>query len=113
VIIVSECLDVADPPEFSQWFRFDTKLEMERALRADFTIPGWVAWREVECGDKAAFIMVTLPQNADFVRKANMIPASTMEEALEIAYKRCRTKEPRITMMPQGANILPVLRSKP
>jgi nickel-dependent lactate racemase len=113
VIIVSECLDVADPPEFSQWFRFDTKLEMERALRADFTIPGWVAWREVECGDKAAFIMVTLPQNADFVRKTNMIPTSTIEEALEIAYKRCGTKEPRITLMPQGANTLPVLRSKP
>jgi hypothetical protein len=57
--------------------------------------------------------MVTLPQNADLVRRAGMIPVATIGEALEIAYKKCRTKEPRITLMPQGANTLPVLRSKP
>jgi hypothetical protein len=84
---------------------------MERALRADFTIPGWVAWKEVECSDRASFIMVTLPQNADLVRRAGMMPVATIGEALEIAYKKCGTKEPRITLMPQGANTLPVILS--
>jgi len=42
-----------------------------------------------------------------------MIPAATIGEALEMAYQKCGTKEPRITLMPQGANTLPVLRSKP
>ena len=113
VIIVSECLDIREPPEFPQWFQYGSRLDMERALRADFTIPGWVAWKEVECSDKASFIMVTLPQNADLVRRAGMIPAATIGEALEMAYQKCGTKEPRITLMPQGANTLPVLRSKP
>ena len=53
VIIVSECPDILEPPEFPQWFQYPSNLEMERALRADFTIPGWVAWKEVECSEIA------------------------------------------------------------
>jgi nickel-dependent lactate racemase len=113
VIIVSECPDILEPPEFPQWFQYPSNLEMEKALRADFSIPGWVAWKEVECSDIATFIMVTRPENADLVGKAGIIPVATMEEALDQAYRRCGTKEPRITVMPQGANTLPVLRSKP
>ena len=113
VIIVSDCPDILEPPEFPQWFQYPSKLEMERALRADFTIPGWVAWKEVECGEIASFIMVTRPGNADLVKKAGMLPVTTIEEALEAAYGLCRTDQPRITLMPQGANTLPVLRAKP
>ena len=112
VIIVSECPDIQEPPEFPQWFQYPSNLEMERALRADFTIPGWVAWKEVECSVIAAFIMVTRPENAELVGKAGIIPVTTMEEALDQAYRRCGTKDPRITLMPQGANTLPVLKAK-
>jgi nickel-dependent lactate racemase len=112
-IIVSECPDILEPPEFPQWFQYPSNREMERALRADFSIPGWVAWKEVECSDIATFIMVTRPENAELVGKAGIIPVATMEEALDQAYRRCGTKEPRITLMPQGANTLPVLKAKP
>jgi lactate racemase len=113
VIVVSENPDILEPPDFPQWFQYPSKLEMEKALRADFTIPGWVAWKEVECSDVAAFIMVTRPENAELVGKAGIIPVFTMEEALDQAYGRCGTKAPRITLMPQGANTLPVLKAKP
>jgi nickel-dependent lactate racemase len=113
VIIVSECPDIMEPPEFPQWFQYPSNLEMERALRADFTIPGWVAFKEVECSNSATFIMVTRPENAELVGKAGIIPATTMEEALDQAYRRCGTKDPRITLMPQGANTLPVLKENP
>ena len=112
VIILSECPDINDPEEFTQWFRYATKREMEQALRANFTIPGWVAWREVECGDRATFIMVTRQENADLVRKANMTPATGIEEALHLAYGKCGTTNPSFTVMPQGANTLPILLSK-
>jgi lactate racemase len=112
VIVVSECPDIQEPPEFPQWFQYPSTLEMEKALRADFTIPGWVAFKEVECSDIATFIMVTRPENFELVGKAGIIPVTTMEEALVEAYKRCGTKEPRITLMPQGANTLPVLKAK-
>ncbi len=113
VIVVSECPDILEPPEFPQWFQHPSNLEMERALRANFTIPGWVAWKEVECGEIATYIMVTRPENADLVGKAGIMPVATMEEALAEAYKRCGTKTPRIALMPQGANTLPILRAKP
>jgi nickel-dependent lactate racemase len=112
VIIVSDCPDILEPPEFPQWFQYPSNLEMERALRADFTIPGWVAWKEVECGQIASFIMVTRPGNAELVRKAGMLPVVTMEEALEAAYRLCRAEQPKITLMPQGANTLPVIRTR-
>ena len=112
VIVVSECPDILEPPEFPQWFQYPSNLEMEKALRADFTIPGWVAWKEVECSDIAAFIMVTRPENAEWVRKAGIIPVATMDEALDQAYRRCGTMAPRIGLMPQGANTLPILRAK-
>jgi lactate racemase len=113
VVVVSECPDILEPPEFPQWFQYPSALEMEKALRADFSIPGWVAFKEVECSDIATFIMVTRPENADWVGKAGIIPVATMAEALAQAYRRCGTKDPRITLMPQGANTLPVLKVKP
>ncbi len=112
-IIVSECPDILEPPEFPQWFQYSSNLEMERALRADFSIPGWVAWKEVECSEMATYIMVTRPENAELVGKAGIIPVTTMEEALAHAYRRCGTTDPRIMLMPQGANTLPVLKAKP
>ena len=110
VIIVSECPDILEPPEFPQWFQYPSNLEMEKALRADFSIPGWVAWKEVECSDIASFIMVTRPENAELVRKAGILPVTTMEEGLEAAYRVCNMEKPKITLMPQGANTLPVLK---
>ena len=69
--------------------------------------------RKLEAATGRSSSMVTLPQNADLVRRAGMTPVATIGEALEIAYKKCGTKEPRITLMPQGANTLPVLEAKP
>jgi nickel-dependent lactate racemase len=111
VIMVSENRDILEPPDFPQWFQHPSNLEMEKALRADFTIPGWVALKEIECSDIATFIMVTRPENAELIGKAGIIPVTTMEQALGEAYKRCGTGEPKITLMPQGANTLPALKA--
>jgi lactate racemase len=113
MIVVSECPDILEPPEFPQWFQYPSTLEMERALRADFTIPGWVAFKEVECSDIATVIMVTRPENFELVGKAGIIPVTTVEAALDEAYKRCGTKTPRIALMPQGAGTLPFLKAEP
>jgi lactate racemase len=32
-----------------------------------------------------------------------------MEEALRLAYEKCGTKSPKITIMPQGANTFPMV----
>ncbi len=110
VIILSECPDIYEPLEFSQWFQYEGKVGLDTALRKDFAIPGWVALKEVECSDHATYILVTQKENADFVAKTGMIAATTIEEALEVARTKCGVEKPMYTLMPQGANTLPILR---
>jgi len=110
VIILSECPDIYEPLEFSQWFQYEGKVGLDTALRKDFAIPGWVALKEVECSDHATYILVTQKENADFVAKTGMIAATTIEEALEVARAKCGAEKPMYTLMPQGANTLPILR---
>jgi nickel-dependent lactate racemase len=109
VILLSECPDIYEPLEFIQWFDYDSKIEIVKALRQNYAIPGSIALGEIECSDKATFVMVTLRENAEIVRKAHMIPVTTIDEALQIAYAKCGTSNPKITVMPQGANTLPIL----
>lgn len=109
-IILSECPDIMEPEEFTQWFNYESTYEMERALRANFTIPGWVAFKEVECSDKGPFILLTKPENAEFAKKAKLIPVASIEDALKIAYEKCGTPNPKITVMPQGANTFPIVK---
>ncbi len=109
-IILSECPDIMEPEEFTQWFNYESTYEMERALRANFTIPGWVAFKEVECSDKGSYVMLTKPENAEFAKKAKLIPVSTIEDALKIAYEKCGTDNPKVTVMPQGANTFPIIK---
>ncbi len=108
-IILAECADIMEPLEFTKWFDYDNTLEMEKALRENFTIPGWVAFKEVECSDHGTFIILTKAENAEFARKAKLIPAFSMEEAMEIAYEKCGVEKPKITVMPQGANTFPII----
>lgn len=107
VIILSECRDIYEPLEFTDWFRYETPLEMEIALRANFRIPGYVAFREVECSKKATYIFITRGENADLIKKAQMTPVTNIEEALELAYKIVG-RDAKITIMPQGANTFPI-----
>ncbi|WP_371374042.1 nickel-dependent lactate racemase [Sporomusa aerivorans] len=110
VIVLSECADIAEPQEFSRWFLFADKLSMEKALREQFGIPGWVALKEAECSEYATYILVTKADNAEFVGKTGMMPAASMEEALRLAREKCGTDKPTYTVMPQGANTLPILK---
>ncbi len=113
VVLLSECPDIYEPREFADWFKLGDKLAVEKALRADFSLPGMVALKEMECSDIATFVMVTRPENFELVKKARMIPAATLDEAMDIAREKCRLSKPRFIVMPQGANTLPLLAGRP
>ena len=113
VILLSECSDIMEPQEFTDWFKFPNVRKMEEALRAAFTIPGWVALKEIECSNIANFVMITKPENFDFVSKAKMTPVATMEEALAKAYQMTKAAKPQFIVMPQGANTVPLTAGKP
>jgi lactate racemase len=112
VVTLAECLDITEPREFLDWFSFPTFLEMEKAVRADFLISGWVAVRQLEYCRKGTMILLTRRKNLELAKKAGVVPVSTMDEALRLAYENCGTKNPKITIMPQGANTFPMLVPK-
>lgn len=109
VILLAECPDIKEPGEFFDWFDHPTFLEMEKAVRADFLISGWVAVRQLEYGQRGHIIMVTRKENIELARKAGVQGVTTIEEALKIAYEKCGNQVPTITVMPQGANTFPIL----
>ncbi|MDF2873780.1 MAG: larA 4, partial [Sporomusa sp.] len=59
---------------------------------------------------KVPFIIVTLPENKDFIEKAGLIAATTIEEAMEIAEQKLGRKDYTITVMPHAANTVPLLQ---
>jgi hypothetical protein len=44
------------------------------------------------------------------VAKTHLIPAYSIEEAMRLAYENCGTPNPKVTVMPQGASVLPRLK---
>lgn len=47
--------------------------------------------------------------NAELARKAGLIPAAGIDEALQKTYELCGKKNPSTTIQPNGANTLPYL----
>jgi lactate racemase len=110
IILLLECRDIKEPPDFSGWFDFESLYERELALRKGFTVPGFIA---LKCGliaKQVSLIIITLPQNKDFITKAGMIPAASLEEAIAIAEQKLGRKDYSITVMPHAANTVPVLK---
>jgi lactate racemase len=104
-----ECRDIYEPKEFSGWFDYPTAADLEKALREHFTIPGFVAFKITDMARRASIIIVTRPENVDFIKKTGMIPATSAEEALQIAREKLGQDDYTITVMTHGANTVPLL----
>ena len=108
-IILAQCPLIQDPPEFFDWFQYEDLYSLEKAARANFLISGWLAIKQLEYKEKGTIILLTDPENFAFARRAHVEPVATIVEALELAYRRCGTAQPTITVMPQGANTFPII----
>ena len=109
-IVLAECPDIKDPSEFFDWFNYPTAFETEKAVRENFLISGWVAVRQLEYANQGYIILVTQEKNIEIAKNAGVQGVATMEEALAIAYEKCGSNSPKITVMPQGANTFPILK---
>ena len=105
-----ECRDISEPAEFSNWFKYPDALNFENALRAAFTVPGFIAFKCLSIASNISMIVVTKPENADFVRKTGMIPASSAAEAMQIAREKIGRSDFTITVMTHAANTVPILK---
>lgn len=110
VIVLSECRDITEPPEFSNWLVYDDPESMEKALRTNFTVPGYAAYYSVRAARHAHFIVVTLPSEENFtlIKKVGMTPVASLEEGIQLA-SDWLGKRPKTILMPQAANTFPIL----
>lgn len=109
IVILLECPDIMEPPDFSGWFDYESLYDREVALREGFTVPGFIALKLGIIAKQIPIIVVTLPQNKEFMEKAGMTAVTTIEEAMELAYKKLDRENCSITIMPHAANTVPVM----
>lgn len=105
-----ECRDISEPAEFSNWFKYPDPLSFENALRSAFTVPGFIAFKCICIAKEITMIVVTKPENAEFIRKTGMIPATSGEEAMKIARQKFGRDDFTITIMAHAANTVPLLK---
>jgi nickel-dependent lactate racemase len=110
-IILAECPDIREPKEFFDWFDYTDRLKMEKALRADYALAGWLAFHQLEYRDKGLIILVTREENFPYAEKARLQPVASVVEALRVAHAHCGASRPEIPVMPQGANTLPLIKT--
>jgi nickel-dependent lactate racemase len=108
-VILAQCPLISDPPEFFDWFRYSDIPSLESAAREKFLISGWLAIRQMEYKNQGTIILVTENENMEIARKAHVEPVTSINAALELAYQKCGTLTPKITIMPQGANTFPII----
>ena len=112
LIAVLRCQDMTEPPAFFDSFKYTDLKQMELDVRADFTVPFYVAFYMCCLARHFTIILVTEPENFANAKKTGAIPAATLEEAWKIA--ECKLKEQGkenyiINIMPYGGDTLPVL----
>jgi nickel-dependent lactate racemase len=110
LIALMECRDINDPPDFGQWFEYESLTEREAALRDAFTVPGFVALKLGLIAQLLTVIVVTLPENRRFIEQAGMVAAGTLAEAVTLGRNLVGSEQATITIMAQGATTLPILR---
>lgn len=111
IIMCCSCCDGMGGAHFGQLIQRGTPDEIDRYLSSippEKTIPEqWCTQVCVRVLRKHPVILVTTFLSHDEVRKANMIPASTPGEALEIAY-RLKGEQASVVVIPDGVSVLTV-----
>ena len=111
IIMCCSCCDGMGGAHYGQLIQRGTPDEIDRYLSSippEKTIPEqWCTQVCVRVLRKHPVILVTTFLSHDEVRKANMIPASTPDEALEIAY-RLKGEQASVVVIPDGVSVLTV-----
>ena len=73
-------------------------------------MPGFIALKFAYMAEAVSLIIVTKPENADFVRAAGLIPATSAEQAMQIACEKLGNDDFTITVMTEAATTVPLFK---
>ena len=107
MILLAECRDGYGNATFFNWFRYRDLPSFESRLRSHYEINGQTAYSLLQKALRFRIILVsTLPQGE--VRTMQLIPASTLEQALQMA-REMLPEDFTAYVIPEGSTVLPVI----
>ncbi len=116
IITLMEADDVNEPPAYLDSFKYPNLEEMEKALRACFTIPFFVAFENLHTALTHTVYFVTKKENFDVIRnKTHQIPVATVEEAWALAKEQLKKEgkeDYTINIIPHGSAVVPYLKEE-
>lgn len=107
LILLSECIEGLGAEEFAGWFEYKTLDAMETALKENFTVPGFIAYKIAFTSIHRKLILISSLDD-ELVKGFNMIPCHNLDEAVKMAHEICGYEDPKMTLMPYGGNTLPI-----
>jgi len=107
LIMVGECSEGLGPYEFQRWFGLGGEEEIERELRRDFTVAGFVVYRAALLHRSARRVILVSGLEPEVVSRIGVTPCSTIAEALEIAWKEI--PEGKVLLMPHASQTIPAM----
>lgn len=106
LIVAAECSEGIGAEEFMKWFKYKTLEETEEALKRNFTVPGFVAYKaRYAAKNRKVFLFSNLDD--DVVFDLGFTPVKSLQDALDLA-KKTVGSNPEIVLMPYGGSTLPV-----
>ncbi|MCW7076935.1 MAG: nickel-dependent lactate racemase [Candidatus Syntrophoarchaeum sp.] len=108
LILLAECLEGFANAEFERWIReADIPRDLLERLACDFKIGGHKAACIARFLERGEVVLVSAMDEKD-VRRAFMIPAKSVEEALDYAFSK-HGKDASITVIPYAGSTLPIV----
>lgn len=114
MILTLECPDIKEPAIITDWFSKSDVLQFEKDVRADFSIPAFVAFKTRCIVNSLTTYLVTKPENFEFVRQTGQIPVASLEEAWLLTQQELAKQgkdDYKITIMGHASATMPVLEA--
>ena len=114
MILTLECPDIKEPAILKDWFSKSDVLQFEKDVRADFSIPAFVAFKTRCIVNSLTTYLVTKPENFEFVRQTGQIPVASLEEAWLLTQQELAKQgkdDYKITIMGHASATMPVLEA--
>jgi nickel-dependent lactate racemase len=109
MILLARCSDGYGHDTFYRWFRFKDLALFEHELREHYEINGQTAYSTLQKAQRFRIILVSDLPPAE-VEQMGMLPASTLDEALDKGANML-PRDYTAYVIPEGGNVLPVLKT--
>jgi nickel-dependent lactate racemase len=107
LVLVGACSQGLGPYEFRRWFELGGEEEIRRELERRFAVPGFVVYRASLLRRRARRVILVSDLEPGAVRGIGLEPASSVQEALELAFKEM--PDGKVLLMPHASQTIPMV----